>query len=545
KILERKKRLHEYRVAARREKRFRKSDEKKQRKLNATILRRMTRNPDKYNKNAERNRLRDIQQERRRIQEAAIKQAQRLAALHDSSGAMFNVGPVLRQDDGSVISAEAVRRRQEREAAKAAANIVEQPTNMNLTADQDSTLQTEASLAQQKTKKPSKAQQRKQLLLQPYPTPPKPIIPEGISIPEGEEDWLMLWDLPDDQIERRILRAKKKKAAERKALRLKQQSGKIDRREARDEKRKIYRDIKLVWKSIKEEQARERTRLKATEDEESKKIAVEISDAERKVALDICETLGFTIANTSAAKDIKPRVLGLRGKEAEIDAVQALDRSSDLNPKNGKRVNLGAIAKQAQERISPTGDDANATVDKEFIRLDVGTDKEREAINYNHKFRRKLRRALDNAQVQREMLVRQRAIDFLQANDIDPPPEIKTNGKPVNNRGSRILENGTTETAKQERVRARLDLAEFNQASKVLRKQAKRCAIEAGLRRHAQLTGRLPRSSPSTEAVESKLPSHIATAAAAVTATVANDKQNNADGMTSTRDSDSDSSIDD
>lgn len=39
--LERKKRLHEYRVAARREKRLRKSDEKKQRKLNATILRRM------------------------------------------------------------------------------------------------------------------------------------------------------------------------------------------------------------------------------------------------------------------------------------------------------------------------------------------------------------------------------------------------------------------------------------------------------------------------------------------------------------------------
>lgn len=38
---ERKQRLREYRVASRREKRNRKSDEKKQRKLNATILRRM------------------------------------------------------------------------------------------------------------------------------------------------------------------------------------------------------------------------------------------------------------------------------------------------------------------------------------------------------------------------------------------------------------------------------------------------------------------------------------------------------------------------
>ncbi len=38
---ERKQRLREYRVASRREKRNRKADEKKQRKLNATILRRM------------------------------------------------------------------------------------------------------------------------------------------------------------------------------------------------------------------------------------------------------------------------------------------------------------------------------------------------------------------------------------------------------------------------------------------------------------------------------------------------------------------------
>ena len=38
---ERKQRLKEYRIAARREKRNRKSDEKKQRALNAQILRRM------------------------------------------------------------------------------------------------------------------------------------------------------------------------------------------------------------------------------------------------------------------------------------------------------------------------------------------------------------------------------------------------------------------------------------------------------------------------------------------------------------------------
>lgn len=45
---ERKQRLREYRVAARREKRNRKSDEKKQRKLNATILRRMVQSLTKH-----------------------------------------------------------------------------------------------------------------------------------------------------------------------------------------------------------------------------------------------------------------------------------------------------------------------------------------------------------------------------------------------------------------------------------------------------------------------------------------------------------------
>ena len=132
---ERKQRLREYRVAARREKRNRKADEKKQRKLNATILRRMvgrktidhvradtdlvvqTRNPDKYNKNTERNRLRAIDAERWKIWNEGIKQAQRLAAIHDPTGAMFNVDPVTTQVDGSVISLETLRRRQEREAA--------------------------------------------------------------------------------------------------------------------------------------------------------------------------------------------------------------------------------------------------------------------------------------------------------------------------------------------------------------------------------------------------------------------------------------------
>lgn len=196
--------------------------------------------------------MRDIQGERRRIHDAALKQIQQLAALHDPSGNDFNIGPVVEQDDGSIVTAESIRKRQEREAAKAIAG----PTSLAHDEvapgkDQNPIARSESFLSQSKLKKPSKAQQRRQAAFQPYAPPPKPRIPEGIPTPSGEENWLELWDLTDEQIERRILQAKRRKATERKALRIKQQSGKTERREARDEKRKIYRDIKLIWKSIK------------------------------------------------------------------------------------------------------------------------------------------------------------------------------------------------------------------------------------------------------------------------------------------------------
>ena len=263
-------------MAARREKRNRKSDEKKQRKLNATILRRMTRNPDKYNKNAERNRLRDIEGERRRIWSEAIRQAQRLAAVHDPSGETFNVGPVVVREDGTVISQDSLRRRQERAQEKAAAEQIREggctngAPNTQKIADGETPASTftdrtsfqnginpdrladiESVVSQKPLSRLSKTQQKKRAALEPRPPPTKPTLPEGILIPEGEENWLGLWDLSDDQLERRVLKEKKRKAAERKALRVKQKSGKAERRIARDEKRKVYRDIKLTWKVIK------------------------------------------------------------------------------------------------------------------------------------------------------------------------------------------------------------------------------------------------------------------------------------------------------
>ena len=115
---------------------------------------------------------------------------------------------------------------------------------------------------------------------------------------------------------------------------------------------------------------------------------------------------------------------------------------------------------------------------------------------YNHKLRRKLRRAIDNAEIRKEMLVRQRALDYCGDKHIEVPPELKTPYKPINFRGQIILENGTLETAKQERVRARMELAEFDTQMRILRRQAKKAAIYAGLRKHAELIGKILSSDP-------------------------------------------------
>ncbi|KAI4264479.1 MAG: hypothetical protein L6R42_000404 [Xanthoria sp. 1 TBL-2021] len=508
---ERKIQLHEYRIAARREKRLRKADEKKQRKLNATILRRMTRNPDKYNKNAERNRLRDIEAERARIQTAAIKQIQQLAAVHDPSGVTFNIGPVVRKNDGSVVSAESTSGEQtrdiqsEQESHLAEHRLKSKPPG----SPHEVKLNLHPGRMSQIEDRP--VQPQKSPGLQPYPHPrsPKPRIPAGISLPDGEQDWLALWDLPDAEIERRIMRLKKGKAAERKALRVAQQSGKSEPREARDEKRKIYRDIKLIWKVIREQHVKERTMLKAVEDEESRKIAVEVNEAERRTALSLCEFLGFTVSNTPGTEDIKPRALGMRGREVDFAAIQAGKRQGDVEARKDKRVNLGQIAKSGNETYVTADQVRRSEGSETFIKLDVGEGQDHEALNLNNKLRRKLRRALDNAQIQKELLVRQRTIDHLKARGIALPNELKTDGKARNIKGVRILENGATETAKQERVRARVDLAEFNNASKVLRRQAKQCAIEAGLRKHAALTGRLSPGNRVTSTENAPQPPYI------------------------------------
>lgn len=197
-----------------------------------------------------------------------MKQAERLAAEHDPEGTTFNVGRVVKLEDGTVTSLEVIGRREAKAAivhAKSQPSHVGEETSNDLTrlgnqnplktlvngVDPDRFARMDIGKQYLTTKTMSKSQMKKQRALEPRPAPPKPIIPEGISIPEGEENWLALWNLADDQLERRVIKEKKRKVAERKALRLWQQTGKAERRAARDEKRRIYREVKLTWKAIK------------------------------------------------------------------------------------------------------------------------------------------------------------------------------------------------------------------------------------------------------------------------------------------------------
>lgn len=222
----------------------------------------------------------------------------------------------------------------------------------------------------------------------------------------------------------------------------------------------------------------------------------------------MCAELGFTLENVEGVKDIKPKALGMRGQEVDFDILEIGDRPSELkikdekkakqmeNATRGNRVDLGKVADESQTRVVASEGGVPGGLEGDFVSLEFGggavDGQEFEALNYNHKLRRKLHRAIEAAQIQKELLVRAKAKEHCETNGIELPAELAADYKPIKLAGRRILEDGTLETEKQERVRKRLELAEYNKAAKVLRQQAKAEAIEAGLRVFAELTGKKP-----------------------------------------------------
>jgi hypothetical protein len=209
--------------------------------------------------------------ERRKIWTEAIKQAQRLAVIHDPIGSACTVTPVVLQDDGLVIPAESLQKRQVRTGAAittregvtaSRCDNNKEFIDQHRDASSRKLLLTHSGIHPQRLMQigaerhnalypRDKTPETEPVLYEPRPPPPRPIIRDPISIPEGEKDWIRLWDLDNEQLEKRVIRERNRKAADRKALRLKQQVGKVERLVSRDEKRRSYREIKLTWKCIK------------------------------------------------------------------------------------------------------------------------------------------------------------------------------------------------------------------------------------------------------------------------------------------------------
>jgi len=455
--------------------------------------------------------------------------AQRLAAVYDPSGALFNVKPVTTLEDGRVVTLEAIERQKEKIAEKARQNEMKDqgeqvmPENHLDGADRLNPERMKMLIESKMAQKPgapqgmSKTQMKKQEMLAPRPPLPKPTIPEGIDLPSDEEEnWLDLWSLPDEELEKRVLKEKRKKARERKDLRVRQKTGKAERRAARDEKRRVYREIKQSWKIIREEERRRRAHLQAMEDEENKALAVEVTNMNRKQAMEVCAELGFTLETVEGVGEIVPKALGMKGVDVDFDKLEVVgDGPSSLKVKveerrdrpRSNRVDLGAIAdeKYTEKVYAGFGADQDGSMNANFVELGSGIQgQDHQELRYNHKLRRKLRRAIESAQIRKELLVREAAIKHCEEKGIEVPAILRTAAKPQSVRGARTMPDGTLETAKQERVRSRVELAEFNKMAKILRRQAKEMAVEAGVRIYLELTGRIPKREGLDELVEAR-----------------------------------------
>jgi hypothetical protein len=180
--------------------------------------------------------------ERNKIHLEAVKQAERLAAIHDKSGKLFNVGEVVVMEDGQVKNVERLKRQAEvkawkdaeraaREAHKKAQDAFK--TGYDVTGPIIDGVNPARQSFIQNLAKPevpgriSNKQKKSQELHQPKYVPSKPVIPEGYSVPTGEVDYIALWDITDEDIMKRLNEAKFSKKREAKKLRKMQREQKV------------------------------------------------------------------------------------------------------------------------------------------------------------------------------------------------------------------------------------------------------------------------------------------------------------------------------
>jgi hypothetical protein len=139
----------------------------------------------------------------------------------------------------------------------------------------------------------------------------------------------------------------------------------------------------------------------------------------------VCEGLGFTLANVSGVADIKPRAGNVKNGSDDDD----------------------------------DDDDGNESS------------------------------AREEAEIAKEMLVRETCLAFLKKHDIPAPTEILRPTSPPKFRAKRVIHSGRLETENREIEQKKIELAEYNRAMTVLREQARKKAVTAGQRVFAALTG--------------------------------------------------------
>ena len=233
------------------------------------------------------------------------------------------------------------------------------------------------------------------------------------------------------------------------------------------------------------------------EDEESKKIAVYVCDIERQRAMAVCKKMGLSLQNTTGVDQIKPKAMGMKGIEVDFDSLEKGKGRNEVELRNGaKRIDLSDIPDHNVAQYVSGKPTTPRVAPEDFIELDVGEGQDFQQLKYNHKVRRKLRRAIDIAESKREQLVRDRVMEELVRQGKTIPAILHRPVRPVTNKGHRIIGNGKIETAKMERIRSRTALLDFNLRMRVLRGQAREAAIFAGLRKHAEATGRIRPQDP-------------------------------------------------
>lgn len=231
--------------------------------------RKATRNDAKYSKNKEANKQLVIDVERMRLRREAVRQAEELAGKHDRSGKLFGVSEILEvRENGKVISQAATEWR-ERER-----------------------LWEEIVCGEKMSKKIKKKRKDKWLVAQPQPI--RPVIPAGYSVNEGEEDFVKLWDLTDQEFKIRLAKAKgeKKSDGKTKAREIKkEQKFNKNLRQMKKEAEKEGREFDM--KAAKKQLLEEQQQSAAEEDSSASDSDSEVDDDDGGVVLEDTDRQSF------------------------------------------------------------------------------------------------------------------------------------------------------------------------------------------------------------------------------------------------------------